>query len=153
METLIGSKYTDRVAELILNANNEIKIAMFVIEWYESNEKRSTNKVIRAIREAIRKGVKVSVILNNATNDKNNGMRNMESAQELAKRGQKVKFYKTGTTLHTKIIIIDNDYVIVGSHNLTNRALNSNQEISVVIDDRYTVRTVKDYFNILFSNS
>lgn len=97
-----------------------------------------------ALVSAALRGVDVSVILP----QKNNlpyvhwATRNM--LWELLRWGVKV-FYQPGLFAHSKLFIVDDDYVQVGSANLDPRSLRLNFELAVEVFDQPTVGKLVDH--------
>ncbi|MEM4546663.1 MAG: phospholipase D-like domain-containing protein, partial [Nitrososphaerota archaeon] len=56
------------------------------------------------------------------------------------------------TTTHAKLIIIDNETVIIGSHNWTESALTRNHETSIMIQDKETATKLTNYFMRIWNN-
>ena len=63
----------------------------------------------------------------------------------MRKHGIKVNFDSPKTTTHTKLVVIDRRYSMVGSHNFTHAALKYNNELSLLIDDRDLAQQLTDY--------
>jgi phosphatidylserine/phosphatidylglycerophosphate/cardiolipin synthase-like enzyme len=57
----------------------------------------------------------------------------------------KVYFDSPEKTTHTKLIVIDQRLVLLGSHNLTQSALKYNNEISVLINRPELAREARTY--------
>lgn len=101
-------------------------------------------ELIGALVSAALRGVDVSVILP----QKNNlpyvhwATRNM--LWELLRWGVKV-FYQPGLFAHSKLFIVDDDYVQVGSANLDPRSLRLNFELAVEVFDQATVGKLIDH--------
>lgn len=59
---------------------------------------------------------------------------NAETAERLKQAGIRVCMDAPDRVTHTKLVVIDRLYVLIGSHNLTQSALKYNHEASVWID-------------------
>ena len=81
--------------------------------------------------EARRRGVEVTVILEG---DDAVGRENRTAAGYLDRNGVKVIFPRGRRVTHAKAVVIDDRYVLIGSHNLSHAALNRNRELSVLLD-------------------
>ena len=92
----------------------------------------------------------VTVILEKG-NDKNDQLNaeNSATAALLAKGGVRVFFDSPHVTSHMKTAVIDNRYVYLGSHNLTQSALRRNNELSVLIDSPEMAAEIKAYLDRL----
>jgi phosphatidylserine/phosphatidylglycerophosphate/cardiolipin synthase-like enzyme len=49
--------------------------------------------------------------------------------------------------MHTKLVLIDDEISIVGSHNWTNAAIYNNSESSALVRCPRAARTFREYFN------
>lgn len=94
--------------------------------------------IVQALKNAINRGVKVQIILPNA-----NDVHIMKHigdyvADELYAEGAEVYIYNTSgkeAFNHLKATVVD-DFISVGSANKDMRAMNTNEEINYVIDDK-----------------
>jgi phosphatidylserine/phosphatidylglycerophosphate/cardiolipin synthase-like enzyme len=66
-------------------------------------------------------------------------------------RGQKIKIKRVNSSkiLHAKIIIIDQKYLFLGSHNLTQNAFELSHEISIGIEDQEAINRCNNFFDNL----
>jgi len=104
-----------------------------------------TPSVSRALRQAIRRGVKVELMI--AANSDipltpDCGFYNMH---RLMKQGAEVWIYQNGFH-HTKIIMVDDELCTVGSANLDARSLRFDYEENAVIIDAGTTKELSDMF-------
>lgn len=89
----------------------------------------STN-IAKALVEAHRRGVKVSVIL-----DKSQRSERYTSATFLAHAGILTAIDARHAIAHNKIMVIDDRYLITGSFNFTKAAEENNAENLLILDD------------------
>lgn len=110
----------DEIISFIDSAEHSIDIEMYVF---------SSEEVVAALQRAKDRGVHVRIILERRTLSNNNE----ETFEELLVSGIDVRWASEIYKLtHSKFIIVD-DRVLVGSHNFSNSALNSNREASVIL--------------------
>jgi len=95
---------------------------------------------------AQRRGVDVTVVLD-ATRQTQQDNRN--ATRILAQGGVRVVCAPAGTTTHAKAIAIDDRYVIIGSHNLTQSALTRNNELSLLVDSPQLAARMRRYLERL----
>ncbi|MBU0531956.1 hypothetical protein KKB44_00515 [Candidatus Micrarchaeota archaeon] len=120
----------NEIIEFIDDAENTIDIEVYVL---------TSRDVVDALARAKQRGVDIRIILEQTTNK--------EIYEELTSKGFNVKYASNFYKLtHSKFIIIDKKAVLVGSHNLSNSALNKNREASVIIWDAKTVDEFLDAF-------
>jgi cardiolipin synthase len=117
----------------MLEAINNAKERVYIQDPYFNDP-----DIIQALKNAINRGVKVQIILPNA-NDVHI-MKHIGSyvADELYAEGADLYIYNTSgkeSFNHLKATIVD-DLVSVGSANKDMRAMNTNEEINYVIDDK-----------------
>jgi phosphatidylserine/phosphatidylglycerophosphate/cardiolipin synthase-like enzyme len=59
---------------------------------------------------------------------------------------------KTSGIMHTKLWIIDGNTTFVGSHNISGRSLNVNEEVSVKIESKEVAYFAQQYFENLIKS-
>lgn len=139
---LTNKDYFPALEDKIRNARQEILVSVYVFRTTESKKNFAT-KLRGSLISAAGRGVKVTVLL-----EKEDGTRkgsslndgNAYTAHILSKGKVKVYFDEPGTTTHTKLVVIDNRFVFIGSHNFTDSALRRNNEASVMIDSPQMAR-------------
>jgi len=133
MKTIIGNQFPKIVIPLIDQAKSNIDIIIFDWRWYPNSPGASVQLFNQAIVRAVRRGVRVRAIVNsNIIQD------------YLIACGAEAKQLKTKNLVHVKCMILDNKKAIVGSHNYTQNAFESNLETSILVDD---IDCVYDYFS------
>ena len=95
---------------------------------------------------AQRRGVDVTVILEGG---KLVEKENRTATRLLAQGGVRVVFGPAGVTTHAKAVAIDDRYVLIGSHNLTQSALRHNNELSVLLDSPRLAAELRQYLERL----
>jgi len=123
IETIVGKDFPKKVMPFIDHAVNSIDIIVFDWRWYPQNPGASVQLFNQAILRAVRRKVKVRVIANS---DK--------IINILKAEGCQVKKLTTKKLVHCKMMIVDEQIAIVGSHNYTESAFQWNLELSVVFD-------------------
>ena len=78
-----------------------------------------------------------------------------EKSNLLKLTGEFPKFFKIKTyrktLLHGKLLIIDNNIAILGSHNITYSGLHKNIELSLLIEEKNIVKEFRNLFFILWN--
>ena len=139
MEILIGKQFPVRVIPLIDQAKSSIEIVVFDWRWYPQDPGSSVQLFNQAIIRAARRGVKVRAIANND-----------EIIRTLNECGCYAKRLISKSLVHCKFMIIDDQIVVIGSHNYTQSAFQMNLEVSVIFDDSESALILKDFFENLF---
>lgn len=109
-------------------------------------------ELTKALGEARQRGVAVRVILENSGYDEKLNLANQETAKLLRREGITVFFDSPAVTTHTKLAIIDHRFCLVGSHNLTQSALERNHEISLLLDSPSLAGELSRYLETLLTS-
>ncbi|MBU0675494.1 MAG: helix-hairpin-helix domain-containing protein [Proteobacteria bacterium] len=141
-------EYLTALLDRIASSRSTIDLAMFLFKTSDSPKNRA-NLIVKALTDAARRGVAIRLCLEKSNYDDKLNESNENTARKLRTRGIKVTFDSPVTTTHTKMVIIDSRYSLIGSHNLTDSALGRNHELSVLIDNRETARNLTEYFETL----
>ena len=123
---LPGRAYLDFVRRLIRGARRRVYVAMFA-----ATLSPSPRELIGAVAES-RAREKLVVL---EAGDSAPLSDNERVIEYLRTRGVKAVLAPGGNTQHLKLVVAD-DWVIVGSHNWTERALARNDEVSIAIRSR-----------------
>lgn len=139
LNSVIGKDYPKKVIPLIDNSKSSLYIIMYDWRWYENDFACLGHFFNMAIVRAIKRGVKINVVVNS---DK--------ILTVLKNIGCKVKKPCTTSLLHAKIIIVDSDTLVIGSHNLSNNAFNRNFEASIIVQNCPIINDYIDFFNAIW---
>jgi cardiolipin synthase len=119
---------------------------MFEASYYRKYPDSPSNQLIDALLNASRRGLKVEVILDISMKSDRTNTRNLETGKILKKGGVEVFFDPKNITTHTKLLIIDESIVVLGSTNWTYNALTKNHEVSTEIHSAAIAQKLKEYF-------
>ena len=142
IETIIGRQFPTKVIPLIDNASKSIDVIVFDWRWYPQDPGASVQLFNQAIVRAVRRGVKVRVIANNA-----------EIVNILNELGCQAKKLASKNLVHAKMMLIDAEIVIVGSHNYTQSAFQMNYELSVILDKPENISDYFSFFDNLYNTN
>jgi len=134
-ETIIGSEYPVKVGKLIDTAKSKIDILMFDWRWYKNDISHPLQIFNQKLVRAVRRGVKIRVITNFA-----------ELVDTLNTLGFDAQVWPNKNMLHSKLLIIDGEIVVSGSHNLTGNAFTANLETSVIFHEPALAKSFSEYF-------
>jgi len=112
---LLNEKYSKDVLNYIKKAEKSIYVIMFQTGYYSEYAESITNQILRELINANKKGVRVEIILDSSKLYGDIEKKNFETAKFLAKNGVKVYFDREDKTTHSKLLIIDEKYVFIGS--------------------------------------
>jgi len=131
---LRNQEYAEALLQGIGNARANITCAFYLFKTTDARgnlPRRIAEELVRARK----RGVEVTVILEKGSDARDNlNSDNRRTAALLSRGGVKVFFDSPRVTTHNKVVVIDNRYLYLGSHNLTQSALRHNNELSVLID-------------------
>jgi phosphatidylserine/phosphatidylglycerophosphate/cardiolipin synthase-like enzyme len=142
---LTNEDYLPALIKGIDAAQSEIFISIF--SFKAGVHKNSyPDRIVGHLAKAVKRGVDVKVILE-ATGRLNDELntQNRQTGKLLEEKGVKVYFDSPRTTTHTKMIVIDEKVLILGSHNLTQSALKYNNEISIMLSSPDLAKGARDY--------
>lgn len=142
LQLLPDSEYYTTLTTLIQGASQSIDMAMFL---FKAPKNSRPAHIAEELIKAQGRGVRVRILLENSGYDEKINEANKAVAALLEKNRITVRFDSPERTAHTKMVVIDKRYCLVGSHNLTQSALKYNNELSLLIDSRPLARELLDY--------
>lgn len=137
--TIIGKEFSQKVIPLIRQARDSIDIIVYDWRWYPDQIGSDIQKFNNAIVAARKKGIKVQAIINS-----------QQIIAILKENKIKAKKLSSYQKLHIKLMIIDNETAIFGSHNYTMSAFTTNLEVSIATPNKNVVNRFKSLFNNLW---
>ena len=81
--------------------------------------------------------------------DENINKINRKVAKKLTKNRVNVQFDSKNRTSHMKLVVVDDRFCFIGSHNLTHAALTYNNEFSILIDNQLLAKELVDYIGTI----
>jgi len=131
---LTNEDYFPALLKAIDEAQSEIFISIFSFKA-GVHKNNYPDRILGHLAKAVKRGVNVTVILE-TTGKQGDELtaQNRQTGKLLDEKGVKVYYDNPQTTTHTKLIVIDERMVILGSHNWTQSALKHNNEISILMD-------------------
>lgn len=136
IKIISGSQFPAQVIPLIEKATKSINVVVFDWRWYPSDAGSSVQLFNQAIVRAARRGVKVCGIVNND-----------QIVRIFKENGCNFKKIITPKLVHCKLMVIDDEVAITGSHNYTASAFQMNLELSVVIDEADAIAGLQNFFS------
>lgn len=125
-----------------INAFNSAKDSIKLINPYFTLNR----KVKRAIKDAIKRGVKVEIMVSAHSDIPLTPACVFYNVHKLMKKGADVWLYQPGFH-HSKVIMVDGRYCTVGSANLNARSLSWDYEENAVIIDKPTTQELDKMFD------
>ena len=117
---LFDSQYHSFLEDLIAQAKNSIRLIMFFFRLPE-DEDYPTRPLFDALVQAHKRGVKVRVILDRDKVDEPYGSRyvNASALEALKEAGIESRFDSEDSLTHSKLLVVDDAHIVIGSHNWT----------------------------------
>jgi phosphatidylserine/phosphatidylglycerophosphate/cardiolipin synthase-like enzyme len=142
---LANEDYFPVLLQTIDKAQNEIFISIFS---FKANEHKNSypDRILSHLAQAVKRGVKVYVLLETTANKSDElNIQNRQTGKLLEEKGIHVFFDSPRKTTHTKLVVIDQRLLLLGSHNFTQSALKYNNEISVLMDSPDMAGNARNY--------
>ncbi|MBS3078535.1 phosphatidylserine/phosphatidylglycerophosphate/cardiolipin synthase family protein [Candidatus Pacearchaeota archaeon] len=105
-----------------------------------------STRIRKVLGKAVKRGVKVNIIIPYNSNVAVVDTLRNRYLGNLYKNGIKLFYYKP-TLLHSKLMIVDDDFFLLGSSNLDYRSLLYLYEINFLGKDKRIIKSLKEYFN------
>jgi len=139
VEFIISKEFPKKVIPLIDNAKFSIDIIVYDWRWYPHEPSNPVQLFNQAIIRAVRRGVNVRAITYPD-----------DTLAELKFLGVSTRKLTQKNLIHCKLMIIDSEIAILGSHNYTLSAFQSNFEVSVIIKGRDAIQRLIDFYNNIY---
>lgn len=136
---LIGSKYVETLIERLDSARASVYVLMFDWRWYADDPFCDLQRINQAFIRTARRGVKIKILTNYS-----------DIVEILSKYKIEGKKFDSKNLLHSKAVIIDRRFVIMGSHNFSQKAMTSNVETSMLFEDVGHAENLIRYFESLW---
>lgn len=136
---IIAQQYPRIVVPLIEDAKESMRAVVFDWRVYPTQPGHPVSLFNQAIARAAKRGVDVRVLV------ANDGV-----AEMLKAHGLNVRRLHSKKLLHTKMMILDDTKIVLGSHNYTQSAFTMNEEASVLFDMPNRDNDFVKYFDALW---
>lgn len=147
------NNYLQYAMAMIKDAKKEICLSSFKLEISDKPRGRALKEYFEQIIEKMKSGVKVKVLFNWHDDRKSVAMTNYPASIFLKQRGVDIRYLKNNRCCHAKVLIVDREKVLLGSHNLSVRSTQNNFELSYLIPDPETAAEVSAEFDRLFKDA
>lgn len=109
-------------------------------------------RIRKAFAKAAKKGVKIEIILPYISDVRIADIVRNRYLGGLYKKGLEFYYYKP-KTLHAKLLIVDNDFFILGSSNLDYRSFVHQYEINLLGRDKKIISALQNYFEEMLAKT
>lgn len=152
LRPVFDEDYLAVAQELVNRAQEEIYLSIYLFKTQDQGRARSTALQETLIRAA-RRGVEVRVLFEHPRRTDDFLYRaNRDTALEMADFGIGVRWDDPETRMHSKMMVVDQRWTLMGSHNYTVSAFKYNRETSVLIDAPEFAAQARAYIRDLFRN-
>jgi len=139
IDIAIGRQLPQKVIPLINNAKKSIYIMVYEWGWYPDQIGTQIQIFNNSIVRAKQRGLDVKAVV-----------WDKKISNILNELNIKNKYIHDSRLLHAKLMIIDKQITILGSHNYTKTAFDFNFESSVIIHDEKTAMDFIKFFETFF---
>ena len=147
---LPGRAFIDKLIDEVGKTKYSLDVIQYQWNFYPGKATSQIQRLNRTVLAQAEANKKIRVMLNKEGRGQHLMVINMKAARYLGEAGVVVKFGRTFPITHAKLWIFDDDAVILGSHNLSNRSVTVNNESSVLIKSRPVAMEFKRYFDSLW---
>ena len=144
---LKSDNYFPTLRDSILSAQFSIQILLYQFNRYVGNSTSKVNLITHALLLAHQKGVSIQIILNSSFHSKQASQVNQSTVDFFRHQGISARLASPNLRIHAKVFIIDQSIIILGSHNLSERALSKNIEFSLYIQNKPLAQEITQLFN------
>lgn len=140
-ELITGSNYSSYAKNLFNNASKSINVAVFDWRWYPNDPASPMQLLNQSLLHARRRGCEVRAFTSST-----------KITKLLISLGIKAKSHQHRSLFHPKLVIIDNEHVLIGSHNWSNSAMERNIEATAHIQNHDFATKCNNYFEIIWQS-
>jgi hypothetical protein len=150
VENILARDYFHVVQRELAKASSSVTVCLYSFTLRSQLSDSPVFALAQSLKRARDRGVRVEVILDqnidflageNGGSDLSEG-KNFPAYAFLKAQGIPVSFDSPSTYLHSKVVVIDGETVILGSTNWTDSALKRNQETNVLIRSKLLAREI-----------
>ena len=155
INTLMGLVLTDnnflpQARALIESAKRSIDISTFKAEITTKPRGLALLHFFKTVLIKAKEGVEVHFLINWNTERRSCPKTNLYVITELRKVGIDIRHLKNNRCCHAKIIIVDQERAIIGSHNLSVKSCHNNFEVSYITSSLDEVERLSKTFGSTF---
>jgi len=150
---VVDNQFLSVAGALVAQAKKEICISTFKLEINEKPRGRDLKAFFQAIIEKVKSGVKVKLLFNWHDDKRSVALTNYPASIFLKNAGVDVRYLRNNRCCHAKLLMVDKEKVLLGSHNLSIRSTQANFELSYLIPDPETVAQVGAVFERFFTDA
>jgi len=143
---IVDNEFLTVAPFVIDQAKKNLFISTYRLQIHTKAKCRNFLNLYKALVNALGRGVKVRVMAQYSEKLGLSPHSNELSMAILKDKGTEVRFLPRGRIAHAKMIIADDRYLIVGSHNWSLSSLTKNFEFSILLDDPESIAQAKEHY-------
>ena len=150
---LVSRDYLPALLARIGAAERSIVLVSYVVSPLIKTTTGPAWTVLQALGQASCRRVGVRVILERSPRERAGSRAARTACRMLIDMGARARLGPPGLTVHSKYAVLDTLHVLLGSHNLTNRSLTRNYEVSVMLAETQIALELSIGFQRLWDRS
>jgi len=150
---LPGNTYLPMLRKIVGGAKTSVDVIQYQWNFYPYERTLPLQQFNQDVMNMIRRGVKFRILLNVENITHKITRINQQTEKNFKSVGATVKYGPSNIITHSKLFIVDDNYVILGSHNLSKKSVSQNDETSILINSREAVKEYRRYFELLLARS
>jgi len=152
-ETVDTRNYATVLCELLHQAQRSVHVVMYRASYYPAYQESVSNEILQELISAVGRGLDVKVLLDDCAYYPDSARANLEAALYLHLHGVEVRFDDPAQTTHAKLVIIDEESVVLGSTNWNYYSLEKNNEVDLALIELPSVAAhFQSYFQSLWAS-
>ncbi len=145
--------YVPNMIKLFDSAENSIQAMIYQVRYYEKYPDGVNRQMYESLIRAAERNVKVQIIVDQSSWNVSSTLKNEQFAEYMKANGIEVYFDPADKTTHTKVVIVDSLYTVIGSTNWSFYAFEKNNESAVIVKSEKLALDYVDYFHRLLEFS
>jgi len=152
-QILIDEQFLPKAINIVLNAQKSIDISTFKAEINSKPRGRKLLTFFYALLKQAKAGVEIRFLLNKTVPKGHIPISNNYAIAWMKNSKIKIRCLQNDRICHAKMIIVDNEKAIFGSHNLSVRSCHNNFEVSCCTTDYFSIAFLTKAFEAVWENS
>jgi len=153
LETVDTRNYAEILCKLLRRAQRSVHVVMYRASYYPAYPESVSNEILQELISAVGRGLDVKVLLDDCAYYPDSARANLETALYLHLQGVEVRFDDPAQTTHAKLVIIDEESIVLGSTNWNYYSLEKNNEVDLALIDLPSVAAhFQSYFQSLWAS-
>lgn len=131
---LSGDHWGPWLDAALRHATTSILLSVYMVSHHWRAHRKGDLNLLATLAAAASRGVQCRAILGNPSARHTPEDYNRDAGATLAQAGWRIRSFAGNRVLHEKIILIDRQIALIGSHNLSRSSAASNFDTSIAVD-------------------